>query len=205
MKAISTITAQAIPLAMNDVDTDLIIPAQHLTSISTQGYGEYLFHRLRQQDPNFVFNQPQYAGSEILISQENFGCGSSREHAVWALQQAGIQCVIAVSFADIFRNNASKNGLLLITRPKAMIDEWIHRAQQKKIILSIDLNQQKIQTEDGQSYSFDIDPFVHHCLCNGLDELDYLLAAEDQIKRFKQQQVENQQLFVTSTETVETV
>lgn len=196
MKPISEISAQVIPLSMSNVDTDLIIPAQYLTSISTQGYGEHLFIRLRQQDPNFVFNQPQYAGAQILMSQENFGCGSSREHAVWALQQAGIQCVIAVSFADIFYNNASKNGLLLITQPPAIINALLEQAKRQKLMLSIHLAQQKIQTTEGKSYSFEIDSFIHHCLCNGLDELDYLLAAEDKIKQFKQQQMRSKQLFI---------
>lgn len=205
MKAITEINAQAIPLAMNNVDTDLIIPAQYLTSVSTEGYGEHLFHRLRQQDPNFVFNQPQYAGSQILISQENFGCGSSREHAVWALQQAGIQCVIAISFADIFYNNAGKNGLLLITQPSEIINELIKQATQQKLILSIQLAQQKMQTADGASYSFKLDPFIHHCLANGLDELDYLLASQNKINQFKQQQVSKDQVyFIPKTEELET-
>src|SRR5271170_2456530 len=114
MKKIMQISSKTIPLAMNDVDTDLIIPAQYLTSVSRAGYGKNLFIRLRQSDPDFIFNNPVFTGANILISGENFGCGSSREHAVWALQEAGIQVVIAVSFGDIFFANSGKNGLLLI-------------------------------------------------------------------------------------------
>ena len=106
------IIGKTIPLAMNEVDTDLIIPAQYLTSIKKEGYGKNVFRRLKDSDPYFVFNQEKYQGANILVTKENFGCGSSREHAVWALKEAGIKAVIAISFADIFFNNAAKNGLV---------------------------------------------------------------------------------------------
>lgn len=196
MEKLTRIHGQVIPLDMINVDTDLIIPAQHLTSTTTEGYGDYLFYRLRKADPDFVFNQPQYRNANIIVAQENFGCGSSREHAVWALQQAGIHGIIAVSFADIFLNNAAKNGLLLITQPVEVINVFIQQAQTSTFKLTIEIAQQTIQTDTGQSYSFAIDQFAQHCLLNGLDELDYLLAYQDKINNFKRKQLEKNTCFL---------
>ena len=171
MKAFETITSGAIPLPMNDVDTDMIIPAQYLTRTGKQGYGEFVFKGLRASDPNFPFNQPPYQKSEILLSGFNFGCGSSREHAVWALQQFGIHVIIAESFSDIFFNNAGKNGLLLIQFDKETIQQL---AQSKE--LTVDLENQCVTAEAG-TFTFDYDPFRKSCLLEGYDDMDYLLNA----------------------------
>ena len=129
MRAFTTLKSKIIPLPMKDVDTDMIIPAQHLTQTNKEGYGEYLFSRLKAEDAGFILNQEKYSDAKILVSGFNFGCGSSREHAVWALQQSGVDVVIAESFSDIFANNSAKNGLLLITQPKAQIDQWTQEAE----------------------------------------------------------------------------
>jgi 3-isopropylmalate/(R)-2-methylmalate dehydratase small subunit len=191
MQTFTKITSSVIPLALKDVDTDMIIPAQYLTQINKQGYGQYLFQRLREQDPNFVFNQPQYKQAQILLAEANFGCGSSREHAVWALLQAGIQVVIAESFSDIFFNNAAKNGLLLVSVDALLTKQWFSQAQTKDLYLTVDLATQQIQEVAGKSYHFDYDPFRKDCLLQGYDDLDYLLAAMADIDQFyaKQQRV----------------
>ena len=187
MKKITKITSQVIPLTMNDVDTDLIIPAQYLTKVSQSGYGEHVFQRLREQDPNFVFNQAKYQQAKILLTQQNFGCGSSREHAVWALLEAGIEAIIAVSFADIFFNNAAKNGLLLIRQPETTITRLLKQAEQTELSLTIDVVKQQI-INDAETFSLTLLPFHQHCFVNGVDELDYLLAYAEKIKQHKQQQ-----------------
>ncbi len=181
MEKIIQISGKVIPLAMNDVDTDLIIPAQYLTSISMLGYGENVFRRLRDNDPNFVFNQEKYNGANILLTQDNFGCGSSREHAVWALLNAGINAIIAESFADIFFNNAAKNGLVLIKQPAHIIEHMISAAQNGHYHLTINLAEKTITAPD-KTYTFDINPFAQYCLVNGLDHLDYLLEHKAQIE-----------------------
>jgi 3-isopropylmalate/(R)-2-methylmalate dehydratase small subunit len=188
MKKITRISGKTIPLAMNDVDTDLIIPAQYLTSITREGYGKNLFIRLRQGNPDFVFNQPQFAGANILITQENFGCGSSREHAVWSLQEAGIQAVIATSFADIFFGNSAKNGLLLITQPPEVINKFLDLAKSGNFILTIDVESQIITTNLGEALQFALDPFLQYCFIHGLDDMDYLLAHKEKIVAYKNQQ-----------------
>lgn len=185
MEKITHISGKTIPLAMNDVDTDLIIPAQYLTSTSMTGYGENVFRRLRDSDPNFVFNQEKFKGANILITQDNFGCGSSREHAVWALVNAGIHAVIAESFADIFFNNAAKNGLVLIKQPAQVIHELINLAKTGEFFLEINIEDQIINSVDKQ-YTFEIDPFHQYCLVNGLDHLDYILAHQAQVQQWSQ-------------------
>lgn len=174
MSPFKTLTSKAIPLAMKNVDTDMIIPAQYLTQISREGYGEFLFKRLRESDPDFVLNQKKYFDANILLSQSNFGCGSSREHAVWALQQAGIKVIIAESYSDIFFNNAAKNGLLLITLPSETIDLFFHLSEKAALIISVNLQEQTLQIEN-KIVSFNYDSFAKMCLLNGYDELDYLL------------------------------
>ncbi len=174
MNIIKKIQGQVIPLARNDVDTDLIIPAQYLTSISTKGYGKHLFQRLRESDENFVFNLPKYQKANILITQDNFGCGSSREHAVWALKESGIEVIIAVSFADIFANNSAKNGLVLIKQPEDKIRQWILSATEADLNLTVDV-ENKIIIEGEIKTPFELDTFHHHCFVNGLDELDYII------------------------------
>lgn len=188
MKPTTHIKGKTIPLAMNDVDTDLIIPAEFLTSISKAGYGEHLFKRLRQANPDFPFNKKEFSGANICITQANFGCGSSREHAVWALQEAGIQVIIAESFADIFAGNSAKNGLLLITQPKEVITQLLQSANSGTAQLEIDIAQQTITTPNQEVFHFTMDPFRQHCFIHGLDDLDYLLSQQPQIAAYQQKQ-----------------
>jgi 3-isopropylmalate/(R)-2-methylmalate dehydratase small subunit len=170
MQAFTQITSSIIPLDMDNVDTDMIIPAQFLTKVDKEGYGEHLFQRLKEQDSGFVFNDPQYQAAEILVTKANFGCGSSREHAVWALQQAGIKVVLAESYSDIFYNNATKNGLLTVCLPQEIISKFM----KSTIKLTIDLAGQTIHNE---IVDFDFDPFRKECFLKGQDDLDYLLEA----------------------------
>lgn len=188
MDKITHVQGKVIPLAMDDIDTDLIIPAQYLTSVSAEGYGDNVFRRLRDNDPDFAFNRPEFKEANILVAKDNFGCGSSREHAVWALRQAGIQVIIATSFADIFANNAAKNGLVLIEQPANIVTRFLAAAESGDYHLDIDVDAQTIKTPDGESLNFQLDPFNHYCFVNGLDELDYLLQHKTQIEVFKQQQ-----------------
>ncbi len=193
MKATKHINGLVIPMNISDIDTDIIIPAQYLTSTTQTGYGEHAFARLRA-DENFVLNQAKYKNAPILLTLENFGCGSSREHAVWAIKELGIQAIIAPSFADIFTNNATKNGLLLIQQPTNIVDKLMQQATNDDLSLSIDIEQQKIKTQDSD-LNFSINPFFKHCLINGLDELDYLMSYIDEIKQFKQAQ-SNKSVFL---------
>lgn len=181
MKKFQTLTSTVIPLAMKDVDTDMIIPAQHLTQINRDGFGQFLFERLKANDQQFVFNQPRYKNSHILLTESNFGCGSSREHAVWALQQAGIQVIIAPSFSDIFFSNSAKNGLLLISLPTKAIEELFKSAEKTDLRLTVNLEEQTIRDDSGIDYSFDYDPFRKTCLLQGLDDMDYLLKAVTEV------------------------
>jgi 3-isopropylmalate/(R)-2-methylmalate dehydratase small subunit len=193
MEKITRISGKVIPLDMNDVDTDLIIPAQHLTNTSREGYGKNLFIRLRQSDPAFVFNRPIFADATILIAGQNFGCGSSREHAVWALQEAGIRAVIGVSFGDIFFNNSGKNGLLLIQLPLQTIQVLLAEAAEGGCIAHIDIAAQKIIfSAEKESLHFEIDPFRKHCLLHGLDDLDYLISHQAGIAQFEMEHAKNQ-------------
>lgn len=173
MKPFNVIKSCIIPLDINNIDTDMIIPAQFLTTINREGYGEFLFQGLRLQDDDFAFNDPDYQLAQIVVSRRNFGCGSSREHAVWALVQFGIKVIIAESFSDIFFNNAAKNGLLLIELGADSIDELI--AMKKSNIIEINLEEQSVTTATGKEYSFDYDPFRKSCFIKGYSDLDYLL------------------------------
>ena len=184
MKAFTKLSAQVIPMWLNDVDTDMIIPAQHLTQTSKTGYGEHLFSRLKAVDSTFVFNQTRFQEAKILVSGANFGCGSSREHAVWALQQAGIEVIIASSFSDIFFNNAAKNGLLLITLDKETVEEIAHKSQSVDIELAVDLTAMSVEFE-GNIYRFKYDPFRRECLMKGQDDLAYLLASKALITSYE--------------------
>ncbi|CAN5214989.1 3-isopropylmalate dehydratase small subunit [soil metagenome] len=186
MNPIKNINGKTIPLPMNDVDTDLIIPAQYLTSVSKQGYGENLFQRLRTADSNFVFNQEKFAGANVLIAQHNFGCGSSREHAVWALQQGGIKAIIAYSFADIFFSNSAKNGLVLITLSEEIVNNLMQQAVSGGYSVNIDIQQQILTTSSNEMYAFSLDPYHQYCFLNGLDDMDYLLSHLDDIKLYEQ-------------------
>ena len=186
MKAITHIKGIAIPMNITDIDTDIIIPAQYLTSTSQTGYGEHAFARLRAEK-DFVLNQEKYKGAPVLLTGSNFGCGSSREHAVWAIKELGIDAIIAPSFADIFTNNAKKNGLLLIQQPQDVVDKLMQQATDSNLELTIDIEKQTINTDD-LSLEFTLNDFFKHCLINGLDELDYLISHKSKIKLFKNQQ-----------------
>ena len=189
MTPFTTLTSIAIPLPIKDVDTDMIIPAQYLTQIGKAGYGQHVFARLKESDADFVFNQSRFANARILLSRSNFGCGSSREHAVWALQQAGIAVIIAPSFSDIFAANAAKNGLLLICLPEAVVEDWINKAQQHDITLTVDLEAQQVTCHNnGARHHFDYDAFRRSCLLQGQDDLDYLLDHQAEIDAFKARQ-----------------
>jgi 3-isopropylmalate/(R)-2-methylmalate dehydratase small subunit len=188
------------PLDRANVDTDAIIPKQFLKSIKRTGFGPNLFDEWRYLDrgepgmdnskrplnPDFVLNKPEYRGATVLVARENFGCGSSREHAPWALLQYGFQAVIAPSFADIFYNNSLKNGLLLIKLDAKTIDRLLSDAQATKgYRLAVDLEQQTVSTPAGESFHFDIDPFRKHCILNGLDDIGLTLAHADEIEAFE--------------------
>ena len=186
MKKLEKIVGKTIPLAMDNIDTDLIIPAQYLTNTNKTGYGPHLFQRLKEKDSHFIFNQPAFKDSNILISKKSFGCGSSREHAVWALLEAGVEAVIAVSFADIFANNSHKNGLVLITLPETTIQSMLSLANNADYYLSIDIQKMIITSSMHPDIGFDLDPFSQYCFMNGLDDLDYLLAHQQTILNFKE-------------------
>jgi 3-isopropylmalate/(R)-2-methylmalate dehydratase small subunit len=190
MDKFQTFTAKAMPVPIKDIDTDMIIPAQFLTSVSRSGFGQNLFRRLRDNDANFPINQEKYKDAGIIVADSNFGCGSSREHAVWAIQGAGFKAIISKSFADIFYNNSAKSGLILITLPDKTVDDLISRATAGELTLTINLQDQVVQEKNGQSYSFDYDPFRKHCILNGLDDIDYILSMKEEINKFRKQQVQ---------------
>jgi 3-isopropylmalate/(R)-2-methylmalate dehydratase small subunit len=191
MEAIKTIRAQAMPLNRADVDTDQIIPAKYLKLVQRSGFGRFLFDSWRK-DESFVLNDPVYANAHVLIAGRNFGCGSSREHAPWALQDYGFKAIIAPSFADIFRNNCGKIGLLLITLRQDEVEILMQAAEQKpESIVKIDLEAQTVQLE-GEEWSmhFEIDPFLKHCLLNGLDDISLTLQSDADIAAFEKKRPE---------------
>lgn len=186
MEKFTKLTSKVIPVNLDNVDTDMIIPAQHLKSVSKLGFGQHLFSNLRQMYPDFILNQSAYADGNILLSKSNFGCGSSREHAAWAIQQYGIKAVVCSSFGDIFFNNSAKNGLLLITLPEPTINKWIEISlTDSNAQMSIDLEKQTISFAD-EMFEFKYDTFRKHCLLNGLDDLDYLLSQNTEITIYEQ-------------------
>jgi 3-isopropylmalate/(R)-2-methylmalate dehydratase small subunit len=188
MEPVTKITAQAIPLNRRDVDTDQIIPAKYLKLVERTGFGRFLFDSWRK-DESFVLNDPAYAQAQVLIAGPNFGCGSSREHAPWALEDYGFKAIIAPSFADIFRNNSAKIGLLLVTLPQDEVEILMTRAEEKpesKLVVDLENQTVGIVGEDW-TFHFDIDPFVKHCLLNGLDDIGLTLAHADSISTFEKQ------------------
>jgi len=191
MDKFTTLTGVAAPLPMINVDTDKIIPKQHLKTVERTGLGKALFEELRyrndgSENPDFVLNQPAYRQAKILIAGENFGCGSSREHAPWALMDFGIKCVIASSFADIFYSNSFKNGMLLIKLPPQVVNELMDDAKKgANARLTIDLASQTITRPDGEKIQFEIDPHLKHCLLNGLDDIGLTLQKETKIAAFE--------------------
>lgn len=197
MDKFTTLTGIAAPLPRMNVDTDMIIPKQHLKTIKRTGLGKFLFDELRYQDngeeiSEFILNQSPYREANILIAGDNFGCGSSREHAPWALLDFGIRCVIAPSFADIFFNNCFKNGILPISLPQAQVDTLMADAKNPDTAtLTVDLSQQTIQRSNGDIISFTVDEFRKHCLFNGLDDISLTLQKADKIAEFEGQQQES--------------
>ena len=183
MKAIDRIKGRAYPLGIANVDTDAIIAAEYLKKITRKGMGVGAFATMRRVQGN-LFDDPKYSGAQILIAGANFGCGSSREHAAWAILDMGVRAVIAVSFSDIFSGNAFKNGILTIELPQEQIDQLLESAKTGE--LAIDLSNQTIATEAGSVIEFSVDPFRKHCLMNGVDEIGITLQMEDEIARFEQ-------------------
>jgi 3-isopropylmalate/(R)-2-methylmalate dehydratase small subunit len=177
MTPFTTLTGIAAPMPLVNIDTDMIIPKQFLKTIQRSGLGKNLFDEMRftpdgAEIADFVLNQPAYRTAEILVAGDNFGCGSSREHAPWALLDFGIRCVISTSFADIFYNNCFKNGILPIVMPQDVVDVLMADARKgANARMTVDLPNQIVTTSDGQSFGFDIDPFRKHCLINGLDDI----------------------------------
>ena len=208
MIAIDTLTSHAVPLDISNIDTDQIIPKQFLKRIERTGYGEFLFFDWRRiqetaaahegeqpllneglrpgdPDPTFALNQPRYAGAKILIAGKNFGCGSSREHAAWALTDFGFLAVIAPSFADIFFSNAGKNGMILVRLSEADVNLLTHRASHPGHQITLSLADQTVTDNQGYRGTFDIDPFRKYCLLNGLDDIGLTLRHEAELDQFE--------------------
>ena len=186
MEKFTVLNGVVVPLDRANVDTDQIIPKQYLASIKRTGFAQGLFADWRK-DPNFVLNQPRYKGAQILLARKNFGCGSSREHAPWALIDYGFRSVIAPSYADIFFNNSFKNGLLPVILSDAEVDRLFHECNAfPGFRLVIDLERQTVATTDGAlTMRFEIDPFRKYCLVNGLDEIGLTLRHADKIREFE--------------------
>jgi 3-isopropylmalate/(R)-2-methylmalate dehydratase small subunit len=186
MEPVRRIQAQAVPLNRSDVDTDQIIPAKYLKLVERTGFGKYLFDSWRK-DESFVLNDPIYQGAQVLVAGPNFGCGSSREHAPWALEDYGFKAIIAPSFADIFRNNCAKIGLLLVQLRPDEVEIIMHRAEEKpetKVIVDLESQTVGIEGEEWTMH-FDIDPFVKHMLINGLDDISLTLQSADAIATYE--------------------
>ncbi|HWT28668.1 MAG TPA: 3-isopropylmalate dehydratase small subunit [Methylophilaceae bacterium] len=207
MQPFVTLDGLAVPLDRANVDTDAIIPKQFLKSIKRSGFGPNAFDEWRYLDhgepgmdnsqrplnPDFVLNQPRYQGAEVLLARENFGCGSSREHAPWALLDYGFRAIVAPSFADIFFNNCFKNGILPVVLPAEAVDKLFKLVDAHPgCRITIDLPQQQVTTADGQAYSFEVDAFRKHCLLNGLDDIGLTLQHVDGIKAFEAKHKQSQ-------------
>ena len=193
MDKFTTLTGIAAPLPLVNIDTDMIIPKQYLKTIQRTGLGKGLFDEMRYDDhgneiADFVLNQPAYRSAEILVAGDNFGCGSSREHAPWALLDFGIRCVISTSFADIFYNNCFKNGILPVVLPQEAVDALMEDARKgANARISVDLQAQTVSAADGTVFTFEIDPFKKHCLLNGLDDIGLTLNKVSSIDAFETQ------------------
>ncbi len=196
MEKFTRLTGVAAPLPITNIDTDMIIPKQFLKTIRRSGLGKALFYEMRynedgSENPDFVLNKPQYRNASILVAGENFGCGSSREHAPWALLDFGIRCIIAPSFADIFYSNCFKNGILPIVLPKEDVDRLMEDAARgANATVTVDLEKQEITGPDGGVIRFDIDPFRKHCLLEGLDDIGLTLQKLDRIEAYEKRQAE---------------
>lgn len=193
MQPFTQLNATAVPLREENVDTDQIIPARYLTAVTKEGMGDGLFSSWRYlaggaANPDFVLNKPEFKGAEVLVAGRNFGSGSSREHAVWAITEYGFKAVIAPVFADIFYNNSLKNGLLPVPLPEATVQMlWDLIEEEPNTRIDIDLVNQQVTLPDGQVYAFDIDPFRKMCLLEGVDDLGYILLKESAIAEFEEQ------------------
>jgi len=201
MEAFTRLKGLVAPLDRANVDTDAIIPKQFLKSIKRTGYGPYLFDEWRYKDrgepgmdcsrrplrEDFVLNQPRYQGASILLARENFGCGSSREHAPWALLDYGFRCIISPSFADIFYNNCFKNGILPVVLPARVVDRLFAECEAREgYELDVDLREQTVTTPSGEVFSFEVDAFRKHCLLNGLDDIGLTLTHADAIRAYEE-------------------
>ncbi|MEP0233621.1 3-isopropylmalate dehydratase small subunit [Roseibium sp.] len=197
MDKFDTLTGVAAPLPIINIDTDMIIPKQYLKTIKRTGLGTALFSEMRYNEdgsdnPDFVLNKPAYSGASILVTGENFGCGSSREHAPWALLDFGIRCVIATSFADIFYNNCFKNGILPIKVSPEILEKLMDDASRgSNSTLTVDLVTQTIKGPDGGEVSFEIDPFRKHCLLNGLDDIGLTMEKAPKIDVYENKTAES--------------
>ncbi len=197
MIAINILTSKAVPLPLPNIDTDQIIPKQFLKRIERTGYGDFLFFDWRydldtpdhvEERKDFVLNKPEYKGAQILIAEKNFGCGSSREHAAWALNQYGFLAVIAPTFADIFYSNAGKNGIVLARLTEDEVQELLARCtKDPNHLITINLEAQTVTDADGFSATFEIDPFRKYCLLNGLDDIGLTLRHEADLDKFEKQ------------------
>ncbi|MCC6002449.1 MAG: 3-isopropylmalate dehydratase small subunit [Pararhodobacter sp.] len=191
MDKFTTLTGIAAPMPLVNIDTDMIIPKQYLKTIKRSGLGSALFDEMRfdqqgNEIPDFVLNQPAYRDAQILVAGDNFGCGSSREHAPWALLDFGIRCVISTSFADIFYGNCFKNGILPVVLPQDAVDHLMEDAAKgANARITVDLEAQTVSASDGTVFKFEIDPFKKHCLLNGLDDIALTLEKVTAIDSFE--------------------
>jgi 3-isopropylmalate/(R)-2-methylmalate dehydratase small subunit len=191
MDKFTTLTGIAAPMPLVNIDTDMIIPKQFLKTIKRSGLGVNLFDEMRytqdgKEIADFVLNKPQYRKAEIIVAGDNFGCGSSREHAPWALLDFGIRCVISTSFADIFYNNCFKNGILPVVLPPAAVEVLMKDAERgANARMTVDLNAQTVTSSDGQVFAFEVDAFKKHCLLNGLDDIGLTMEKASAIDRFE--------------------
>ena len=191
MEKFTQLRGTAAPMDMINIDTDKVIPKQFLKTIKRSGLGKHLFHEMRYEDDgsekaDFVLNKPAYRNATVIVAGDNFGCGSSREHAPWALLDFGIRCVISTSFADIFYNNCFKNGILPIKVSKEQLDELMDDAKNgSNAVIEVDLEAQEIGRPNGEKVSFEIDAFRKHCLLNGLDDIGLTMQKESKIDAFE--------------------
>ncbi len=198
MDKFTTLTGVAAPMPLVNIDTDMIIPKQFLKTIHRSGLGKNLFDEMRYDEqgnerPDFVLNQPAYRQSEIIVAGDNFGCGSSREHAPWALLDFGIRCVISTSFADIFYNNCFKNGILPVTLPAEAVEALMDDARKgANARITVDLESQTVTGADGTEYHFEIDPHRKHCLLNGLDDIGLTLERAPAIDSYETRMAQSQ-------------
>ena len=191
MEKFEKLAGVAAPMPLVNIDTDMIIPKVFLKTIKRSGLGVNLFDEMRydregNEKPDFVLNKTQYREAKILVAGDNFGCGSSREHAPWAIADFGIKCVVSTSFADIFYNNCFKNGILPVVLPQNQVDILMKDAEKgANSIIEVDLENQTIASSDGEVFSFEVDPFKKHCLLNGLDDIGLTMEKEDKITAYE--------------------